>query len=48
MVYDRQVIAVAGAGHLAKYVCDELLASPDFDVVVLTRQVSIPSHLPYS
>ncbi|KAL8749303.1 MAG: hypothetical protein Q9184_006862 [Pyrenodesmia sp. 2 TL-2023] len=38
MVADRQVIAIAGAGHLGKYVCEELLASPDFDVVVLTRQ----------
>ncbi|CAL8580580.1 hypothetical protein XPA_006302 [Xanthoria parietina] len=37
---DRQVIAVAGAGHLGRYVCEELLASPDFRPVVLTRSTT--------
>lgn len=41
MANDRQVIAVAGVGHLGRYVCEELHASPNFDVVVLTRQVSM-------
>lgn len=36
-----EVVAVAGVGDLGRYVCEELLASPSFDVVVLTRQVSI-------
>ena len=40
MPQDPQVVAVAGVGHLGRYVCEELLASPDFDVVVLTREVS--------
>ncbi|KAI4120889.1 MAG: hypothetical protein LQ338_006696 [Usnochroma carphineum] len=33
----RKVVALAGVGDLGKYVCEELLASPDFDVVVLSR-----------
>lgn len=41
MVDGRQVVAVAGVGDLGRYVCEELLASPDFHVIVLTRQVSI-------
>lgn len=36
----RQVIALAGVGDLGRYVCEELHASPDFDVIVLTRAVS--------
>ncbi|KAI4222735.1 MAG: hypothetical protein L6R36_005939 [Xanthoria steineri] len=40
MADDRQVIAVAGAGHLGRYVCEELLASPDFRPVVLTRSTT--------
>ena len=40
MLQNIQVVAVAGVGHLGRYVCEELLASPDFDVVVLTREVS--------
>ena len=39
----RQVIALAGVGDLGRYVCEELHASPDFEVIVLTRAVS---HLP--
>ncbi|KAL9006068.1 MAG: hypothetical protein Q9188_001195 [Gyalolechia gomerana] len=46
MADDRQVIAVAGVGHLGRYVCEELLASPNFDVVVLTRQESVTEILP--
>ncbi|KAL8993177.1 MAG: hypothetical protein Q9169_006549 [Polycauliona sp. 2 TL-2023] len=37
MATARQVVAVAGVGHLGRYVCEELLASPNFDVVVLAR-----------
>ncbi|KAL9130664.1 MAG: hypothetical protein Q9217_001191 [Psora testacea] len=37
MSLPRQVIAVAGVGDLGRYICEELLASPVFDVVVLTR-----------
>ena len=33
-------IAVAGVGHLGRYLCEELLASPHFKIAVLTRQVS--------
>lgn len=33
----RQTIALAGAGDLGRYVYEELLASPLFDVVVLSR-----------
>ena len=40
MPHNRQVVAVAGVGHLGRYVCEELLACPDFDVVVLARGVS--------
>ncbi|KAI4086738.1 MAG: hypothetical protein LQ344_007307 [Seirophora lacunosa] len=40
MDIERQVIALAGVGHLGRYVCEELIASPDFDVIVLTRQRS--------
>ncbi|KAL8957777.1 MAG: hypothetical protein Q9193_005037 [Seirophora villosa] len=40
MDMERQVIALAGVGHLGRYVCEELIASPDFDVIVLTRQRS--------
>ncbi|KAL9638264.1 MAG: hypothetical protein Q9164_001667 [Protoblastenia rupestris] len=36
----RQTIAVAGVGDLGKYICEELLASPHFDIIVLTRSVS--------
>ena len=42
MAGDRQVIAVAGVGHLGRYICEELLAAPDFDIIVLSRQVSLP------
>ncbi|KAL8849529.1 MAG: hypothetical protein Q9221_005463 [Calogaya cf. arnoldii] len=40
MASNRQVIAVAGVGQLGRYVCEELLASPDFEVVVLARESS--------
>ena len=33
----RQTIVLAGVGDLGRYVCEELLASPHFDVVVLSR-----------
>jgi len=39
-----QVIALAGAGDLGRYVCEELLASDQFHVVVLTRGVRAPAH----
>ena len=41
---NRQVIAIAGAGDLGRYICEELLASPDFSVVILTRSVYTPIH----
>ncbi|KAL8786520.1 MAG: hypothetical protein Q9213_002747 [Squamulea squamosa] len=37
MADNRQVIAVAGVGHLGRYICEELLASPDFKVIILAR-----------
>lgn len=37
------MIALAGVGDLGRYVCEELQASPHFNVIVLTRAVS---HLP--
>ena len=40
MVSDREVIVVAGVGDLGRYVCEELQASSEFEVVVLTRGVS--------
>lgn len=40
MLDAHQVIALAGVGDLGRYVCEELHASPDFDVIVLTRAVS--------
>lgn len=40
MVKDRQTIALAGVGDLGRYVCEELLESSEFDIVVLTREVS--------
>ncbi|KAL9022862.1 MAG: hypothetical protein Q9180_008528, partial [Flavoplaca navasiana] len=43
MVGDRQIIAVAGVGHLGRYICEELLAAPDFDVIVLSRQSTTTS-----
>ncbi|KAK3172577.1 hypothetical protein OEA41_005901 [Lepraria neglecta] len=35
----RQTIAVAGVGDLGKYICEELLTSSDFSVIVLSRVV---------
>lgn len=43
MGHSRQVIALAGVGNLGRYVCEELSASPEFEVIVLTRGVSLPS-----
>jgi len=40
MVKARQTIALAGVGDLGRYVCEELLESSQFDIVVLTREVS--------
>ncbi|KAL8753742.1 MAG: hypothetical protein Q9199_004840 [Rusavskia elegans] len=40
MADHRQVVAVAGVAHLGRYICEELLASPDFEVVVLARPSS--------
>ena len=37
--HPREVIALAGVGDLGRYVCEELLASPYFSVVILTRSV---------
>lgn len=38
------IIALAGVGDLGRYVCEELLASSQFEVVVLSRGVRSPSH----
>ncbi|KAL8809571.1 MAG: hypothetical protein Q9200_003291 [Gallowayella weberi] len=35
----RQVVALAGAGSLGRYVCEAFLDSPDFDIVILTRSL---------
>ena len=40
---NRQVIAVAGVGDLGKYICEELLTSDDFTVIVLSRRVRRPN-----
>ncbi|KAI4100216.1 MAG: hypothetical protein L6R37_005621 [Teloschistes peruensis] len=37
MSHSKPVIALAGVGNLGRYICEELLASPNFDVVVLSR-----------
>ena len=39
MQNEKQVIALAGVGAVGKYLCEELLASDRFDVVVLSRNV---------
>lgn len=39
----REIIAVAGVGDLGKYICEELVASDKFDVIVLSRGVSLPN-----
>jgi len=39
MVTSSQVIAVAGAGDLGKYACEELLRDERYDLVVLSRKV---------
>ncbi|KAL9130411.1 MAG: hypothetical protein Q9175_007030 [Cornicularia normoerica] len=41
MPSDHQIVALAGVGDLGKYICEELLASPLFDVVVLSRRVPV-------
>ncbi|KAL9031262.1 MAG: hypothetical protein Q9196_000700 [Gyalolechia fulgens] len=45
-IRNRQVIAIAGAGDLGRYICEEILASPDFSVVILTRSVKHPPQIP--
>jgi len=47
MVKARQTIALAGVGDLGRYVCEELLESSQFDIVVLTREVSEHIKLSY-
>lgn len=37
----REVIALAGAGDLGRYISEELLASRHFDLVILTRGVCV-------
>lgn len=41
MSKSKPVIALAGVGNLGRYVCEELNSSPHFDVVVLSRGVSL-------
>ncbi|KAL8726070.1 MAG: hypothetical protein Q9166_006949 [cf. Caloplaca sp. 2 TL-2023] len=38
----RPLIALAGVGDLGRYVCEELVASSYFDVIVLSRRSSSP------
>ena len=38
----RKVIAIAGAGDLGRYVCEEFLRSASFVPIVLSRGVSSP------
>ncbi|KAG8530084.1 uncharacterized protein KY384_005566 [Bacidia gigantensis] len=40
MATARQTIALAGVGNLGRYICEEFVASPDFDVVVLSRDAA--------
>ena len=40
----RKVIAIAGAGDLGRYVCEELLWSSSFVPIVLSRGVSYPTN----
>lgn len=42
-----EVIAIAGAGDLGRYVCEEILKSPSFVPVILSRGVRLPT-LPQS
>ena len=41
----RKVIAIAGAGDLGRYVCEEFLKSSSFVPIVLSRGVSSPNQL---
>lgn len=41
-MHKRPVILCAGVGDLGKYTCEELLASSQFDVAVLSRRVHRP------
>ena len=36
----RKVIAIAGAGDLGRYVCEEILGSSSFVPIILSRGVS--------
>lgn len=35
----REVIALAGVGNLGKYLCEELLSSSIYSVIVISRNV---------
>ena len=39
----RETVAIAGAGDVAKYLFEELTADGRFDIVVLSRAVSLLS-----
>lgn len=41
-----EVIAIAGAGDLGRYVCEEILKSPSFVPVILSRGVRLPTSPP--
>lgn len=40
-----EVIAIAGAGDLGRYVCEELLKSTSFVPIILSRGVRSPTPL---
>ena len=42
----REVIALAGAGDLGRYVCEEILKSPDFVPIILSRGVGTSTPHP--
>lgn len=41
----RKVIAIAGAGDLGRYICEEILKSLDFVPIILSRGVGSPKCL---
>ena len=40
----NKVVAVAGVGNLGKYICEEVQAAGEFEVVVLSRKVRFSSR----
>lgn len=44
--HERTTVAIAGAGDVAKYLVEELLAGKHFNIVVLSRAVRPLSLFP--